>query len=150
MNTGKDRRRNQASTARTGTGVWFPAEYTARTFVASDLDVLQDLLVLRLSRDRTHVRAGFHGIPDTSLSRDFHQALDEPVVNRPLQEQARTGDAGLAAGGENTGNRTYHGCLELGIRKHDVGRFAPQLQRHLFERACRRLVDLLTGQLRSG
>src|SRR5260370_31129835 len=120
VETSKNRRRNEASTVRTGTGVWFPAEYTARTFVASDLDVLQDLLVLRLSRDRTHVRARVHGIPDTSLSRDFHQALDEPVVNRALQKKARTGDAGLSAGGENTGNRTHHGRLELGIRKHDV------------------------------
>jgi hypothetical protein len=36
------------------------------------------------------VRPGLHGIPDTSLPGDFHQPLDEPVVNRALQEKAGT------------------------------------------------------------
>ena len=91
-----------------------------------------------------------HGIADCRALRHLDQLFDELIVDRPLQQKPRAGDAGLAGGGEDAGNRAHYSGLEVRVLEYDVGRFAAQFQCHVLERTCRRLVDLLPGVVRTG
>jgi hypothetical protein len=77
-------------------------------------------------------------------------ARGELVVDFALDEQAGARAADLPRIGENRHACARHRCIEIGVRKYHVGRFAPELQRHTLEVTGRCLDDLLAGEMRSG
>src|SRR5271168_1513180 len=67
-----------------------------------------------------------------------------------LDEQTRSGDAGLAGSGEDPAQSTHCRGFEVSVAEHDVCGLAAKLQRNVFEAARGRLVDLLACGIRSG
>ena len=51
----------------------------------------------------------------------FDRTRDELVVNRPLQEESRTRLAALSGRCEDPRDHAFHGTVEIGVVKHDVG-----------------------------
>ena len=64
-------------------------------------------------------------------------------MNGFLDKQTRNGNAGLASGGKNAGNRAHHRSVLISISKHNIRGFAAQFQsdRNQFLRAL--LINLL-------
>ncbi len=78
------------------------AQQALRAFRLRDLDVLQDLLVLRRGRDRADLRCRIHRVADAGLACEVDETRDEFIVDAVLHQQARAGDTGLPGRGEDT------------------------------------------------
>ena len=59
--------------------------------------------------------------------------LDEPVVDRVLDDRPAAGRADLARVGEGGGQGVVDGGLEVGVVEHDVRALAAHLERDLLE-----------------
>src|SRR2546425_3740237 len=69
----------------------------SRALFLADLDVALDLAQLLLRDERTHAGREIHRIAHLHLLRALYEALDEPVVEALLDEDAGAGGADLAA-----------------------------------------------------
>src|SRR5437660_686464 len=58
------------------------------------------------------------------------QFFHESIVRPRFHKQTRAGIATLAFAVEDSGDGALHRAIQIGISKHDVGRFTAQLQRH--------------------
>ena len=67
-----------------------------------------------------------------------------------LDEQPRARAADLAGIGEHGHRSTGHGLFEIGVREHDVRRFAAEFERHALQVSGRRPDDGLAGDMRAG
>ena len=78
--------------------------------------------------------AGSKGSPTRTLRARSATALDQLLVQRPLDQQARAGGAALAVHAEDLSQRGIDGQLAVGILEHHHRRFAAELERPSFQR----------------
>ena len=82
-------------------------------------------------------RAGFGRVVEPVAEPDQVRAppdlLDEPVVDRVLDDRPAAGRADLARVREGGGQRVVDRGLEVGVVEHDVGALAAHLERDLLE-----------------
>ena len=84
-----------------------------------------------LGDERAHLgRLQRSGSPTTTPADRRLEQVEEAVVDRALDQNARTGAAVLPGVVEHPGGRTGRGQLEIGVGEDDVGALAPQLERH--------------------
>ena len=117
------------------------AQHALGSFPFRNVDVGEDLLVLRRRRHRPDLGLGQARVAELGLLGHGDQLLDELVVDRLLQQQPRAGDAGLARRREDAGDGAAHRIVQDAVVEHDVGRLAAELQRHLLEGLGGELVD---------
>ena len=127
-----------------------PPITTARALGLGDLDVVEDLAVLRRGGDRADVGVGLHRIALARGAAKLGDLLGEGLVDRVLHQEPRAGDAGLAGGGEDAGDRARRGGVEVGVVEHDVGRLAAELERDVLQALGGLGVDLRAGRVRAG
>src|SRR5205085_5352719 len=84
-----------------------------RALRLSDVDVLVDALGLAAVDERAELRLPAVRQADPDASRLVGEALDELVVDGPLDEDARAGGADLALGEVDPEDGTYHGAVEV-------------------------------------
>ena len=126
------------------------AENGLGSLASGDIDVVQHLLVLRDVGHRTYLCLEERGVADLRPPREIHEPVDELVMNRLLDQQPRSGDAGLACGGEDAGNRSLDRVVHMGVVKDDIGRLAAEFHRHLLHVTCRSRIDRSPGHVRAG
>src|SRR5207244_5730630 len=80
----------------------------------------------------------------------IHDFVDELVVDGPLREQSRPGNASLAGRREDPGDDTLHRIVEIGIVENDIGRLPAELQSHALQAPRGELVHPLAALLASG
>ena len=119
--------------------------------VARHLDVPGDAVELLLRDDRADLALGIHRIADLQVLHGGHGAFDHLVRDLLVQEQARTGRAGLPLAREphaldDAGDRQ----IEVGIGHDDVGALASELQRHGADLVRRVMHDLAPHRARPG
>ena len=114
---------------------------------ASDLDVLEDFLVLGRGGHGTDLRRLLLRIADARCLREGDQPINELVVDGVLDQQTRACNTGLPRRCEDARDRTLHGVVEVRIGEHDVGRLPAELQRDMLEVARSRLVDVAPAAL---
>src|ERR1051326_4784737 len=110
-------------------------------FTARDVDVTLDPVQLFFRNLRTHLCRLVRRIADDDLARLLAQLADELFFHGFLDKQSRTGATDLALVAEDSQDRASDGLIEIGISKHDVRRFAAELQRNLCEILSRGLRD---------
>ncbi len=71
-------------------------------------------------------------------------------MDRLLHQQARTGDAGLAGGGEDAGDHAFDGVVDVRIVEHDVRRLAAEFHADAFEPLGCGFIDALAGGVGAG
>lgn len=150
MHVGKDCRRNEAASLRAGAAVRPTAQHAIFAFLFSDVDVAKYFLILLLCRHRTDMSVRLHRIANTRGAGRLRQTIDEPIVNRTLEQQPRASDAGLPAGSENSSDGAYHGGVKIRVFEHDIRGLAAQLQCHVLKivRCC--LIDDAAAGLGAG
>ena len=126
------------------------AEHAARALSLGQRDVVEHLGVLRRGGDRADVGLGRHRIAEPRGLGERDELSDEGFADAVLHQQPRAGDAGLAGGREDAGDRAGGCLLQVGVGEDDVGRLAPQLQRDALDLAGGLFVDLRAGHVRSG
>src|SRR5690606_37257061 len=144
----EDRRLDELATGLVGGGT--APEDAAGAFLARDVDVVEDLAVLRWRGDRADVGVGLHGVALARRRTQFGHAVDELVPYGVLHEQPGAGDAGLAGRGEDDGDRPGRGLVQVAVLEHDVRRLAAELQRHPLHRLRGLRIDAGAGRVRAG
>src|SRR5207253_6720295 len=121
----------------------------AGAFLLADLEVAGDALELLLRNQRPDLRLGVDSVADPQPIAELGHAIDEFVVDAPLDEKAGPGAADLAGIGEYRHPGAGHSGLEISVGEYYIGRLAAELERHALEIARRGLDDLLTGEMRA-
>src|SRR5437773_67745 len=90
---------------------------------------------------RTDVCPGVERIADVQRAGAGRDQLVELLRDRAMDKGAAAGAAVLARIAEDAVDRGRRGLLELRVRKDDVGRFPPKLERHARDVGRRQLED---------
>ncbi len=94
--------------------------------------------------------SGLSGFADDDRLRRGDVALEQLVLRGLLHEQARARAAILAAVLEHGERRQAAGLLQVGVREHDAGALAAELERDALDRAGRLARDLDADLGRAG
>jgi hypothetical protein len=121
-----------------------------RAGIAGGVHHRLDAAKLRRRRDRAHLRLGLHRITQADARGPRHEPAHQFVVDRALDQQARAGDASLAAGGEDPGQNAGLSGVELRVGKDDVRALAPELERVAPEARADGLRDRAAGGAAAG
>lgn len=115
------------------------------------LNVAHDPVKLQLRHLRALEGVGLEGVADLVGQRALLEALQELVVDRLVDQNARAGAAALAVVEVDTKVDPRDGVVNVGIREDNVGRLATQLQGNLLQVALGRgLQDAPANQGRAG
>ena len=68
------------------------------------------------------------GISQPCLARLLKQTLKRLIMQTPLDQEPRPGNAGLPAGSEDPGYSSVDRIFDIGVREDDVGRFSTKFQ----------------------
>ena len=111
-----------------------------------------DLLELPAVGQRAHLGRGLERVAEHDLARPRGDPLDQLVVDVLVHDQPGAGHARLPRGREDAGDHAVGGGLEVGVREHDLGRLAAELERDAREVAGGALgdVDAGLGRAREG
>jgi hypothetical protein len=85
-----------------------------------DLDVADDLVVLRFARDRPNLRCAVERIAEDCGVRAFGEAIDERVVDRSPDEDTGASRADLALVPEDSSECCLDGIVKIRVRENDV------------------------------
>src|SRR5436305_15014610 len=88
---------------------------------------------MRVADERAHVRGVIEWIADAQFLCRLGEAGNEFVMNRALDEDARSAETDLALIPETGADRCGDGVVEIGVGEDDVRVFAAQLQRQFLE-----------------
>src|SRR5207253_7125030 len=114
-----------------------PETGTVRHVAAEErlsLDEARNGLAVRRRDQRAHLRRLVAGIADLQLARRLDEQLDEAIVGRALDEDARARAAVLARVVEDGVRRSGRGLLEVGVGEDDVRGLAAELERDALDR----------------
>ena len=126
------------------------AEQRGVVFFLADADVVHHPFELAFIDQRSDVGGFFDARTEAEFGGAGHQALDQPVVDRRVDDQAAGGRAALAGGAEGAPERAFDGQVEIGVVHDDFGVLAAAFQRHPFARASAFGGDVLAGFGRAG
>ena len=123
----------------------FAAERQLRAFVLADRDV--GLILLELARvdHRPDMRAGLQRVVDDERPHPLGQRVDESLVDRLLDDEARRGRAALAGREIGAVDGAFDRVLEVGIGEHHERVLAAHLELELAHRAGAGGGHALTG-----
>ena len=121
----EDRRLHELAARQPLAGGRAAAHDERRSFRFRDIDVVEDLLVLLRRRHRPDIGVRQHRVADLRRLRERQQAVEELVLHRALDEEARARETGLACRREDAGDRTRRRHLHVRVREDDVRRLAP-------------------------
>ena len=113
-------------------------------------DVGNDLVLLRLVDQRTHLRFRIERIADTDLFGALDQPLDEAVMQALLHEDARAVGADLTGRIEIAEHGAADGIFEVGIVEDDQRRLAAELHRGVLHLRAGKRQHLAAGRHRTG
>ncbi|CAM5246799.1 hypothetical protein SVIOM74S_05571 [Streptomyces violarus] len=126
---GEDRRQQEEAAAQGGVVGAGAAGDEAGALLLGDGDVALDLLAVLGGAERAALGALRHAVAEPDGLGAAGEGLDEPVVQRVLDQQARTGRADLPGMQEGGVQRVVHGGVEVGVREDDVGVLAAEFER---------------------
>ena len=106
--------------------------------------------MLLLRHQRPEIDRRIEAMTDLELAGLGHHSIHDAIVYRLVGEQPRAGRAALALVVEDGGGGAGNGEIEIGIRKHDRGRLAAQLERHALQISGGGLDDQLADFGRTG
>ena len=109
-----------------------------------------DLLELLRVGQRAHLGGGLERVAEDDLARPRRDPLDQLVMDVLVDDQPRTGHAGLPGGREDAGDDAVRGRFEVGVPEDDLRGLAAELERHPREVAGRALGDVDAGLGRAG
>ena len=89
--------------------------------------------MLLFRNQRPEIDRRVEAVTDLELAGFRHDSIDDAIVHRFVREQPRSRRAALALVVENGGGGAGDGEIEIGIRKHNRGRFAAQFERYAFQ-----------------
>src|SRR3984957_1837165 len=145
LDPGEDGRLDEPAVSAFGAGRFGAAEHARGAFVFGDFDVVEHLLELRSGRYRPDLSRVEQRVAHARSLSERDELVDELVVERTMDERARTRDAGLPRGCENARDHALDGVVDNGVLEHDVGRFAAKLERDGLDGPRGKLVDALSG-----
>ena len=126
------------------------AQQRGVVFFLADADIFAYSFELAFVDQRPHVGGFFDARTEAELSGAGRKPLDQPVVDRLVDEQAAGGRAALAGGAEGAPERAFDGQVEIGVVHDDFGVLAAAFQRHPFARASAFGGDAFAGFGRAG
>ena len=118
----------------------FAARDDRGALVAPGLDVLHDALLLLARHERTHLRARIEARAEPDRLRRAADALDDAVEDLAVHVQARARCADLARVEKDRARGAADHGVDIGVRQHDDGRLAAELERHALHRVRGRLL----------
>ena len=121
----------------------FAAERDLAALFLREVDEEFHFLELGFRDDGALVGVGIEGIAVFQFSDFFDEALNEFLVGRPFDKDARAAEAYLALVRERRSHAAGDSSIEISVRKNDVWVFAAKFERKLFEK---RSAASATGQ----
>ena len=121
------------------------AGHERRPFALAGLDVAQHGLHLLLRGQRAEAGLRVHRIAGHHLLRAGGELVDELVLDRLVDEQARSGGADFTLAVEDADRGAADRRFDVGVRQDDVRGLAAEFQRDLLQRVGRALHDRLAG-----
>ena len=111
---------------------------------------MENLLALRLGRDRADLGGPLHRVAEARGLGQGHDLGRHLLIDGALHEKTGAGDAGLAGGREDAGDRALHGIVDVGVGEDDVRRLAAELERDVLDALRRGRVDRGAGRIAAG
>ncbi len=84
--------------------------------------------ILGIIINRADLGRRIHRVPHRDAIGPVYQHIKERFHHISLHQQARPGNTALPGPAKNRGLRAQHGTFQIGIAKHDIGRFSAQFQ----------------------
>ena len=110
---------------------------------AADVDVRRDLVDGRRVDERADVGRRVEAVAETQALRARLEPLEQPVDDRPLDDDPRGGRAALAGRAERAPQDPVGGEIEVGVGQDDDAVLAAELEREPLERSpARTAIDL--------
>ncbi len=117
----------------------------AGAFALCPLDMAGDGVAMGEARKRAEPGRGIFGMAHGEAVGLGCQGGEEPVEDRLLHEDARAGDAGLAARGEDAACDALHRPVEIGVGEDDVWGLAAEFEHYGTQQATAGLGDRATS-----
>ena len=123
-----------------------PADDDRRALAQADLDVVLDPVALLGADERPDLGRLVGRVADLDGAGRLGEQLDDPLVDRALDEDPAPGAAVLPGVVEDAVRRFLRELLEVGVGEHDVRALAAELERDLLHVAGGQPHDLLAGR----
>src|SRR6202022_3053277 len=95
---------------------------------ASDLAIGEHAVAMRNRGQRPHLSLRIQRIAEFDRRRELQEAVEKFVGYAFVQQQARTGDAGLALVVEDRERAAVERRVQVGVVKHDVAALAAAVE----------------------
>ncbi len=130
MHVGEDGRLHEQTVAQDAVPGRAAAGDQLGALILGRVDEGQNAVELGFIGRRAHFGGQVQRVAQLDLAGAGGQGFDDLGIDRPLHQQARAGDAGLAGGGEDARQGADRGLGNIGVVEDDIGRLAAQLEDH--------------------